>query len=453
MAREDSKDTIHILHLSYDNDDRSALTLLANDVRFHITADPKELQKGSDKTLYYEYLDKVTGLRDAEQREHDAAHRKSSPTNEKQKKGVKRQSKSEDNDSAVDVTADNDDENSEDVDQDSASAQVELRRWMLNGMLDTIATHAPPDRSPEPATLHDWYHGPTYFYSLNVAGAKLAAEQVEENKELSQRIERLVPHMKIPQYIQKMDVPWFDASKLTVRSEVEFPEPAHPGKVIDEDGAVFFFKPVVRGEPGPAKREISVLQKIASLALDIKAPRLEGFVGFEDHDDEIMGFLLSHIEAPVPLTELLKESVAQEKRDEWSRKSQEYVDTLHKHDIVWGDAKADNFMVDAEDELWIIDFGGSYTEGWVDPELAETLEGDEQGVERVRDALESPEEGDEEYRDEMERRGTPDPSATVKETASSLFVTEAQGRKRSHAEDDGDEEDSSSKRRREESQD
>ena len=37
-------DTIHILHLSYDQDDRSALTILANDVRFQVIADPKSLQ-------------------------------------------------------------------------------------------------------------------------------------------------------------------------------------------------------------------------------------------------------------------------------------------------------------------------------------------------------------------------------------------------------------------------
>lgn len=449
MAREDSEssDTIHILHLSYDNDDRSALTLLANDVRFHVTADPKVFQKTSDKTLYYEYLDKVTGLRDAEQREYDAARKRSSTTSSNKKKengNGKKQKNNEDNDSAVDVTAD--DEEGSDVDQDSASAEVDLKKWMLNGMLDIIATHAPPNRAPEPASLYDWYHGPTYFYSLSAAGGSLSAELVESDKELSSRIEKLVPRKKMPQYIQKIPVPWFDATQLTVYSEVDFPEPAHPGKVVDHVGEVYFFKPVVRAEPGPVKREISVLQKIQSLGLDIKAPRLEGFVRFEDSDNEVMGFLLSHIEAPVPLTKLLTASVAREKREAWSRKSQEYVDTLHEHGIVWGDAKADNFMVDAEDELWIIDFGGSYTEGWVDPELADTLEGDEQGLVRVREALENPDEGD---GDGMDRSATPDPSATVKETASSLFVTEVKGRKRSHNADEEDEEGGLRKRKRE----
>lgn len=62
----------------------------------------------------------------------------------------------------------------------------------------------------------------------------------------------------------------------------------------------------------------------------------------------------------------------------------------YDHKIIWGDAKADNFMVDAHNELWIIDFGGSYTEGWIDPELAETEQGDITGVKKIVNALYDP---------------------------------------------------------------
>ena len=117
IESNEPNDTIHILHFFYDQDDRSALTILANDVRFQVIADPKCLQKSSDKTLYYEYLDKVCGLRDAEQREYDAAQQKNEKRN-----------KSEDRDSAVDVTAD---ENGEDEDQDFLSAEVDLKKWLL----------------------------------------------------------------------------------------------------------------------------------------------------------------------------------------------------------------------------------------------------------------------------------------------------------------------------------
>jgi hypothetical protein len=39
------------------------------------------------------------------------------------------------------------------------------------------------------------------------------------------------------------------------------------------------------------------------------------------------------------------------------------------------------------DNAWVIDFGGSYTEGWVDQKLMETLEGDEQEVGKILDFL------------------------------------------------------------------
>ena len=415
-------DTIHILHLSYDQDDRSALTILANDVRFQIIADPKSLQNSRDKTLYYEYLDKVCGLRDAEQREYDAAQQK--PKNEKR-------NKSEDRDSAVDVTAD---ENVEDEDQDTLSAEVDLKKWLLTGLTSVIAECAPPDRAPESSSLYDWYHGPTYFYNLTVKSGTLAPELLEENDELNARIEKLSPRLKMPQYIQKINVPWIDANDLTVQSEVDFPEPAHPGKVIAKDGEVYFFKPVVAEEPGPTKREINILHKIEQLNLDIKVPKLVGFVAFENSRTETMGFLLTHIEDPIPLTKMLKSSVSEERRLAWSQHSREYVETLHKHGIVWGDAKADNFMVDKNDELWIIDFGGSYTEGWVDAELSDTLEGDEQGLEKVQQALEHPDDDHASRRSSSDRSTTPNPSATVQETASSLFVTEGPQRKRSHEE-------------------
>jgi hypothetical protein len=38
----------------------------------------------------------------------------------------------------------------------------------------------------------------------------------------------------------------------------------------------------------------------------------------------------------------------------------------------------------------MIDFGGSYTDGWVEPELCETVEGDDQGLQKIVSALEDP---------------------------------------------------------------
>jgi tRNA A-37 threonylcarbamoyl transferase component Bud32 len=404
MAQASEGNKTHTLHFTYDEDDTCALTVLVNDVRFHVVIDPKDMQKSREKPLYYEYLDKLYSLRDAERLEHEKV--------EKQQL-VEKNQQSNDKDSAIDMTADSD----PDADQDSPSAALELHNWILSAFTDTTAQYAPPDREPIDSTLYEWYHGPTYFYSLQIKAGRLEPELLETTEDMNKCIENLVPRLKMPKYIQEINLPWHNANDLSVQSEIDFPEPAHPGKVThDKTGECYFFKPVVADQPGPVKREISILQKLGKLGLDtIKVPKLLGFVAFENSHTEIMGILLECIDEPEPLTKLLSSTIPKSKRDTWSRKSEQYVQVLHDNDIIWGDAKADNFVVDKYDELWIIDFGGSYTEGWVDPELSETVEGDDMGVGKVVKALENPE------KNTFEPVGR---SGEVKETASGLFVTE-----------------------------
>ncbi|KAF2821747.1 hypothetical protein CC86DRAFT_426216 [Ophiobolus disseminans] len=436
MAHTSSDNKTHVLHFTYDDEDSCALTVLVNDVRFHVMVDVKDLQKSREKPLYYEYLDKLYTLRDAERREQEEFEKQQIAGKDDNRK----RHGSNDKDSAVDMAADED----SDEDQDSGSAGVELRNWILSAFADVTAECAPPDREPFDSTLFEWYHGPTYFYSLQIKSGQLEPELLETTSELNERIAKLVPQMKMPKYIQDIDVPWIHADDLTVQSEVSLPEPAHPGQVIDKDGNEYFFKPVVPDQPGPVKREITILRKLSKLDIDIKVPTLLGFVSFENSNTEAMGYLLTPIASPKPLTKMLRASVSREKRAEWASKSEKYVNALHEHDIIWGDAKADNFIVDEHDELWIIDFGGSYTEGWVDPELSETVEGDNMGLGKVVSALEDP------------VKNTFDPA--IIETASSLFVTEKvedEGgkRKRYAAEEDEDEdvehESEISKRRKE----
>lgn len=399
-------DKTYVLDLSYNDNDRCALTALINDVRFHIIVDPDNLRKNADKTFYYEYFDKISGLREAEEREEEEQDKRESQSQTK---------RSRDKDSAIHL---DDDEVGDDGDQWSGDAAAELREWILDAFKDVAAVHAPADRPPEESNLYDWYHGPTYFYTLQVSRGYLEPQLLEEDEALTNMIENLVPRLSLPKYMQKMSLPWLDAKDLIVKSETPSPEPAHPGEVVTKDGTTFFFKPVDSIQPDAFKREIKHLKQLEDLDLDIKVPRLHGFVAFENSKTNIMGLLLSVIEGATPLTHLLDKSVDPSLRKRWSDKVQHYVAQLHEHDIVWGDAKADNFMVDKNDELWIIDFGGSYTEGWVDPELKETIEGDDMGVEKIVNALEDPESNTFDPTDSNSIR----PSHA--RSSSSLFVTE-----------------------------
>lgn len=420
------------------------MTTLINDVRYHVIVDPKELKKSREKPLYYEYLGKISALREAEEREEELAEEQQarihhSKANSKSKDREGREG-SDSKDSGVDVTEDGDgeyvegdeedeEEIGEDLDQDSASAGLELRNWILGALADITKTDAPPNREPEESTLYEWYHGPTYFYSIQITNGELSPELLETTPELEAKIEALVPSLKMPKYIQNYAIPWLNPNDLIVESEVSMPPPAHPGQVIHkETGAVYFFKPVVPSQPDSVKREIHILRKLETLNLSIKFPSLLGFVSLGTSKTQAMGMLLQNIRYPTPLTKLLRSSVDAGARAEWSRKSEAYIKQLHEHGIVWGDAKADNFMVDAESELWIIDFGGSYTEGWVDAEVSETVEGDRMGLEKIQIALEDPEGGTVELgicgESEGEDEEVEEEKSAVRETASTLFVTE-----------------------------
>jgi tRNA A-37 threonylcarbamoyl transferase component Bud32 len=63
-------------------------------------------------------------------------------------------------------------------------------------------------------------------------------------------------------------------------------------------------------------------------------------------------------------------------RQKWAKQVSETIAGLHKAGIVWGDVKAENILIDGENNAWITEFGGGYTLGWVDLEKAGTMEGD-----------------------------------------------------------------------------
>ncbi|KAL6150493.1 hypothetical protein ACJQWK_00557 [Exserohilum turcicum] len=451
MAQSMTKSKAHILNFQLDIDDSCGLTALINDVRFHFMIEPGELKKSPSKQLYREYLNLITAFREAEEREEDRVEEQLAKVRSNKNKVREGSEGSEGKDSGIDVTADSDDDEyveqedndaEEDEGPDFASAGMELRNWILALFADITTTDAPPDREPEESTLHEWYHGPTYFYTMETVKGEPSPRLLETIPRLEAMIGEHIPRMKIPKYMQNYKLPWLDANDLVVQSEVSMPPPIHPGQVLHKaTGQIYFFKPVVADQPDSVKREIKILQQLAKLHLDIKFPHLRGFVAHGNSRTEVMGLLLENIRYPTPLTKLLRSSVDDAARAEWSRKSEKYVTALHDNGIIWGDAKADNFMVDADSELWIIDFGGSYTEGWIDPDISETLEGDDMGLQKIQAALEDPDtnttdlglpdededECDAEQDKELTRShgcSTSSSSSVARETASTLFVTE-----------------------------
>lgn len=133
------------------------------------------------------------------------------------------------------------------------------------------------------------------------------------------------------------------------------------------------------------ERELAKLQKIRTAYSHSRPPvRVPQLLGYVKHPEA--GCILGLLREWVPGCRLKNADIAgtvQGRRREWASQIRETVRQLHKIDVFWGDGKASNVIIDKEDNAWLIDFGGGWTEGWVDGELADTVEGDEQAVERI----------------------------------------------------------------------
>jgi len=394
MASSDTqgKPICHVLDFFYDEEDSCALTALISGVRIHIIVDVDRIRKLDQESLLTEYLLLLDDLRAANKEGDGADHGlpKSSIKSEPSEDAK------DDADSAIDLSADRETRSksrSVEAKKDPEDIEVELQNWILSFFADETRQLAPPQTQQKELTLHDWYNMTTYFFELIADKGELVPGRLKTTKDLQERVEALVPRMVMPKYIREMDVPWVAAKDILVQAEVAENGPVHPGLVC-VDKETHFFKPVDPTQPQPTKREIKTLHQVERLGVceKIRVPKLLGLVRYEDSSTEIMGMLLTNIHNPKPLTTFLTSEVPEEQRLDRADESKEVVQILHEQGIVWGDAKADNFVVDINNDLWIIDFGGSYTEGWIDPELSETKEGDNMAVEKIVNALVDPDE-------------------------------------------------------------
>ncbi|KPM42870.1 hypothetical protein AK830_g3688 [Neonectria ditissima] len=183
---------------------------------------------------------------------------------------------------------------------------------------------------------------------------------------------------------------FFDPSEILVH----FTNPEHaldrmPTKVrvdLGEQGqTTCFFKAFGLGiTGGPLNRELDVHKNIhaSDLGGDVLVGRLVG-IAHEHKQDSTAGLLLRYINHRGTLYDAVEDNPGLEMKEKWAAQIKQAVHELHRIGSVWGDAKPENILVDQDDNAWITDFEGGYTDGWVDPDKAGTMEGDLQGLERI----------------------------------------------------------------------
>ncbi|KAM0193113.1 hypothetical protein ACHAPI_007843 [Fusarium lateritium] len=117
----------------------------------------------------------------------------------------------------------------------------------------------------------------------------------------------------------------------------------------------------------------------------IQVPQLLGYIHHKD-TKQILGFLRQWVPGR-RLSDIDVTATAVERRQKWTLQISATIKCLHEHGLIWGDGKSSNIVIDEQDDAWLIDFGGGFTEGWVDEELAETKEGDEQALTKITELL------------------------------------------------------------------
>ncbi|KAJ4007421.1 hypothetical protein NW752_007598 [Fusarium irregulare] len=117
----------------------------------------------------------------------------------------------------------------------------------------------------------------------------------------------------------------------------------------------------------------------------IQVPQMIGYVHHKD-----TGLVLGFLREWVPgcrLSEVDVTTSTPQNRQKWILQISQTIERLHEHGIVWGDGQPNNVVIDDKDDAWLIEFGGATTKGWVDAELADTMDGDKQALGRIIELL------------------------------------------------------------------
>jgi tRNA A-37 threonylcarbamoyl transferase component Bud32 len=140
------------------------------------------------------------------------------------------------------------------------------------------------------------------------------------------------------------------------------------------------------------ERELFSLQTIKASSRESKPIRTPQLIAYVKHagNGHIIGLLREWIPSGVlggSLKAVCTSTAGKERKEKWAAQIRETVNQLHEMGIVWGDGKPSNVIIDSNDNAWLIDLAGGWTDGWVGEEIADTVEGDEQAVRNIFEFL------------------------------------------------------------------
>lgn len=119
-----------------------------------------------------------------------------------------------------------------------------------------------------------------------------------------------------------------------------------------------------------------------SLLMACSHPNITRFIGVTvNADGKVDGMLTDWLKNARPISEI--ENVSVHEAAKWIGQIKDAVNYLHQKSLVWGDAKAANVLVNMDGDAILVDFGGGFTDDWVEQRHCGTVKGDLQGLERI----------------------------------------------------------------------
>jgi hypothetical protein len=180
--------------------------------------------------------------------------------------------------------------------------------------------------------------------------------------------------------------PRFQASDV----EVCYDDPTTIFEIVPEKvfvhGKAFFWKPSwISDESRQGVEKYCRIHGSSRSPQELLTSRLYGIV--VDKKGFLRGQLYHWIEVGHHLTWDVLETTPIATRTKWASQVRETLATLHAMDVIWGDVKAENVLIDKLGNAIVIDLEGGATRGWIDEDKMGTREGDLQGLERLADYI------------------------------------------------------------------
>ena len=261
----------------------------------------------------------------------------------------------------------------------------EIRDWILQPFLPIFHSLPSLDLGRK-YTLENCLFSEEFHYTVKAVGGNLVPVFLEKtDSKKNHLVGAILPSSS---HVDYSAFPVYHPSEIHVPVNAESTSlPSIPRKVfIRGQSSPSFFNIVYGGDAGITVRELHAYSKIHAAQFDVTVltSRLHGLV--QDHDGHVMGLLLSFIDCRgVTLscidTHNPKYSNLGQK---WFSQISLSLKHLHSRGIAWGDAKAANVLIDVNQDAYLIDFGGGYTEGWVERDKCNSIAGDLQGLEKIK---------------------------------------------------------------------